>query len=166
MAFATLRYLSPFSTVSARNARDYDLIWCTYTHTHTHTHTHTKKQLHFQSQARLKLFPDIMSKHRWDYVGHQQILVGQSSICNPAVHIDCRRTYFSHYTVLPAETLVFATSNKWLSISLYGVPDRNDTQMIHVPWKLFIFFLPMREGNAGLALQNTYLECTLDTLNN
>ena len=92
--------------------------------------------------------------------------MGQSPICSPAGHIDCTSTHFSHYTVLPAETLVFATSNKWLSISLYGVPDSNDTQMIHVPWKLFTFFLPMREGNAGLTLQNTYLECTLDTLNN
>ena len=92
--------------------------------------------------------------------------MGQSPICSPAGHIDCTSTHFSHHTVLPAETLVFATSNKWLSISLYGVPDSNDTQMIHVPWKLFTFFLPMREGNAGLTLQNTYLECTLDTLNN
>ena len=87
-------------------------------------------------------------------------LVSQSPIWSPAGHIDCRSTHFSHYTVLPAETLVFATSNEWLSISLYGVADSNDTQMIHVPWNLFTFFLAMREGNAGLALQNTYLECT------
>ena len=42
----------------------------------------------------------------------------------------------------------------------------NDTNMIHVPWNLFPFFLALREGNVGLALQNTNLECTLDTLNN
>ena len=75
-------------------------------------------------------------------------------------------THFSHYTVLPEETLVFATSIEWLSISLHGVADSNDTNMIHVPWNLFLFFLALREGNVGLALQNTNLECTLDTLNN
>ena len=75
-------------------------------------------------------------------------------------------THFSHYTVLPEETLVFATSIKWLSISLHGVPDSNDTNMIHLPWNLFTFFLALREGNVGLALQNKNLECTLDTLNN
>lgn len=55
---------------------------------------------------------------------------------------------------------------EWLSISLNGVADSNDTNMIHVPWNLFPFFLALREGNVGLALQNTNLECTLDTLNN
>ena len=93
-------------------------------------------------------------------------MVGQSPICSPAGHIDCTSTHFSHYTVLPEETLVFATSIEWLSISLHGVADSNDTNMIHVPWNLFPFFLALREGNVGLALQNTNLECTLDTLNN
>lgn len=61
-----------------------------------HTRKKKKETVAFSESSETNTFLDTMGLRRiLASFGHQ------SPICSPAVHIDCRSTYFSHYTVLP-----------------------------------------------------------------